>query len=276
MPTDKISISRFSLITRLTQKALRLYDEKNILVPKEKNKITGDRYYSISQIEKGLKIKSLVMIGLNLEGITRFLIAEKNNDKQVIEQILSSQLKKIRSKKQHLAEIERFLLKKKTEVIEMIHEEPTIKEIPETRVVCIREKGRFDTTIEKLINILCIMLNHPENKKNVTVTGPVMSLCYDEEYKETDADIECAIPISGQVELTQSNMKIKTYPAVRVLSYNHKGSYYQLFEKYTYLFKYAEEQRMNLTTPNREIYLNDPSKVNEDELQTEIQIPIKK
>lgn len=275
MVTDKISISRFSLMTRLTPKALRIYDEKGILVPQEKNKITGYRYYSIFQIEIGLKIKSLLMIGLNLEEIAGFLNAEKNNDTQEIEQILSVQLKKIREKQYHLAEIERFLLRKKTEVIEMIREEPTIKDIPEIRVVCIREKGRFDTTTKKLIEVLCEMLSHPENKKNVTVTGPVMSLCYDEEYKETDADIECAVPISGQVVLTHPNLKIKTYPAGKFLSYNHKGSYYQLNEKYSYLFKYAEDHNIKLISPNREIYLNDPSEVPEDELQTEIQILIK-
>lgn len=276
MATDKIPISRFSLMTRLTQKALRIYDEKNILIPEEKNKITGYRYYSISQIETGLKIKSLVMIGLSLEEIGQFLSAEQNNDNQVIERILTSRLKKIRGEQRNLAEIEGFLLRKKTEVIEMINEEQTIKNIPEIRVVCIREKGRFDTTTGKLIAVLCNMLNHPENKKNVTVTGPVMSLCYDEEYKETDADIECAIPISGQVVFTHQDLKIKTYPACKVLSYNHKGSYYQLYEKYSYLFKYAEEHNIKLTSPNREIYLNDPSKVAEDELQTEIQIPIQK
>jgi effector-binding domain-containing protein len=274
MASEMISISRFSLMTRLTQKALRIYDEKGILIPQEKNKITGYRYYSISQIETGLKIKSLVMIGLTLEEIACFLTAEENNDTKEIERILSIQLKKIRQEKQHLAGIERFLLKKKTEVIEMINEKPTIKKIPEMRVVCIREKGRFDTTTTKLISILCELLRHPENKKNVTVTGPVMSLCYDEDYKETNADIECAVPISGQVVVTHPNLKIKIYPAGKFLSYNHKGSYYQLYEKYTYLFKYAEEHNIRLTSPNRELYINDPAEVPEDELQTEILIPL--
>ncbi len=119
MATDKISISKFSFMTRLTQKALHLYDEKGILFPQEKNKITGYRYYSISHIETGLKIK--------------------------------------------------------------------------------------------------------------------------------------------------------TYPAGKFLSYNNKGSYYQLFEKYTYLFKYAEEHDMKITSPNRELYLNDPSEIKEDEIQISIQ-----
>jgi len=66
-------------------------------------------------------------------------------------------------------------------------------------------------------------------------------------------------------------LKIKTYPASKFLLYNHKGLYYQLFEKYTYLFKYAEEHDMKITSPNREIYLNNPSEVKEDEIQIPIQ-----
>jgi DNA-binding transcriptional MerR regulator len=34
---DQIPIGKFSFMTRLSQKALRLYDRKGLLVPEEKN-----------------------------------------------------------------------------------------------------------------------------------------------------------------------------------------------------------------------------------------------
>jgi len=101
-----------------------------------------------------------------------------------------------------------------------------------------------------------------------------MSLCYDEEYKENDADIECAIPISGRITINDPALEIKTYQRCTVLSYVHKGSYKQLYETYVYLYKYAEEKQLRVTVPNRELYFNDPATVSENELQTEIQIPI--
>ena len=73
-----------------------------------------------------------------------------------------------------------------------------------------------------------------------------MSLCYDEEFKEKDNDIECAIPISGQITINDPEMEIKTIPSCKVLSYVHKGSYGKLFEKYTYLFKYTAEKGLKV------------------------------
>jgi DNA-binding transcriptional MerR regulator len=53
MSSKAISIGRFSQITRLTQKALRLYDERGLLKPSIKDPVTGYRYYALSQIENG-------------------------------------------------------------------------------------------------------------------------------------------------------------------------------------------------------------------------------
>ena len=59
MPADRIAIGRFSSLTHLSQKALRLYDARDILVPMVKDRFTGYRYYSVSQIETALEIKTL-------------------------------------------------------------------------------------------------------------------------------------------------------------------------------------------------------------------------
>ncbi len=51
MTIDQIPIGRFSVITRLSQKALRYYDSKKVLVPEAKDGITGYRYYTGNQID---------------------------------------------------------------------------------------------------------------------------------------------------------------------------------------------------------------------------------
>jgi DNA-binding transcriptional MerR regulator len=49
MPTDQIPIGKFSFMTRLSQKALRLYDRKGLLVPEAKDPFTGKgSFYRIS------------------------------------------------------------------------------------------------------------------------------------------------------------------------------------------------------------------------------------
>jgi DNA-binding transcriptional MerR regulator len=69
MTVDQIPIGRFSVITRLSQKALRYYDQKEILVPGAKDIITGYRYYIGTQIQQGVKIRHLSDLGFTLEEI---------------------------------------------------------------------------------------------------------------------------------------------------------------------------------------------------------------
>ena len=52
MTVDQIPIGRFSVVTSLSLKALRYYDEKGILVPKAKDPFTGYRYYTGDQIAR--------------------------------------------------------------------------------------------------------------------------------------------------------------------------------------------------------------------------------
>ncbi len=274
MAIDKIPISKFSLMTRLTQKALRLYDQKGILVPRKKNGLTGYRYYTVSQIETGLKIKSLSLLGFSLDQIAEFLNASKEKDEEKIQMLIQKRIEEIKREKQRLAINEDFLLKDKG-VFEMTIGKPTIKEIPEMRVLSIRKVGKYDPTIGELIGKICAMISHPENEKNITITGPIMSLCYDKDYKETENDIECAIPISGQVTVVDPEMEVKIFPSCKVLSYIHKGSYQKLHEAYAFLLKYIQENNLEISGPNRELYFNDPSEVKEEDIKTEIQIPIK-
>lgn len=77
MIPEKIPIGRFSMITRLTCKALRLYDETGLLSPAVKDRFTGYQYYQVSQIERGVMIRSLVDLGFPLAQIIEVLKAKE-------------------------------------------------------------------------------------------------------------------------------------------------------------------------------------------------------
>ena len=82
------------------------------------------------------------------------------------------------------------------ELFNMSVTEPVIKEIPEMRVVSKREKRELWQTHWKANRRNLCLRWQPENQRNrVKVTGPSMFLYHDEEYKETDADIEIALSV---------------------------------------------------------------------------------
>lgn len=61
-----------------------------------------------------------------------------------------------------------------------------------------------------------------------------------------------------------------------MVSLIYTGSYEDVGVAYTKAFKYINENNFAVVDHSREIYLNDPNTVNEEELMTEIQIPVRK
>jgi effector-binding domain-containing protein len=282
MSVDQIPIGKFSFMTRLSQKALRLYDRKGLLVPEAKDPFTGYRYYTVPQLEKGMKIKTLNILGFSMEEISMLLGAESKGNYSQMETCMRKKLEETRSEIGKLQRIEGILQGACThngkieELFKMSVTEPVIKEIPEIRVVSKREKGTIAISIGKLIGEICACISSPENQRNrVKVTGPVMFLCHDEEYKETDADIEIALPFSGRIALEDPKIEIKTLQAARVVSVIYRGPYPGVEAGYNRIFSYAEENSLETFGPSRELYYNDPAEVPEEELMTEVQIQVR-
>ncbi len=282
MPVDQIPIGKFSLMTRLSQKALRLYDRKGMLVPEAKDSFTGYRYYTVTQIELGMKIKTFTFLGFSLEEISMLLDAESTGNYEFIETCFRKRLEEVRLEAGKLQRIEGILQGackhngKVTEIFKMSVTEPVIKEIPELRVLSKREKGNFVETIGKLIGEICACVSSSENQRNrVKATGPRMFLCHDEEYKETGADRELALPVSGRLSVEDPIMEIKTLPAVRAVSVIYRGPYPGVEAAYKKIFSYAEENNLETIMPSRELYFNDPAEVPEEELMTEVQVRIR-
>ncbi|OPY54984.1 MAG: zinc-responsive transcriptional regulator [Methanosaeta sp. PtaU1.Bin112] len=275
MTVDQIPITRFSIITRITPKALRYYDQLGLLVPAAKDTLTGYRYYTADQLEKGVAVKTLCSLGISLEEVACYLDAEAKGDLDALQAMREKYLYKTRSQIARLQRIEALLRQSDKELLKMALSDPVIKEVPAMRVASKREKGNYGETIGRLIGELCEMLVRPVNQKNhVKVSGPCMAIYHDEEYKENDADIEVAIPITGRIEVDEG-MEVKTLPPARVLAVVHKGSYDTLILTYREIWDYMTKNGMELAGPGRELYLSDPCKTAPEELLTEIQLQIK-
>lgn len=287
MTADKIPISWFSFITRLSPRALRYYDQKGLLVPEAKDFITGYRYYTADQLDRGVRIKTLCNLGFRLEEIASFLEAEAKGDGMAVEVLLRDQLSKTQSEIARLQRIEALLKQEGKEMIKMALIEPTIKEVPALRVLSRREKGALSATIGMTIGDLMAVIFNPVNQKNqVKITGPLMTIYHEENcikgspdevdcWSEKEVDIEVAVPVVGRLEIVDPKMELKRLDETKVLSVVHKGSYETLYLTYRDIFKHMMKSGMETAGPIRELYLNDPTKISAEELMTEIQVPIR-
>jgi effector-binding domain-containing protein len=277
MAFDRIPIGKFSLITRLSQKALRLYDDRGLLVPEVKDLCTGYRYYTGAQIPRGVSIKTLCGIGFTLCEIDVILKAKAEHDAATITELFGKRRQDIRSEVQRLQQIEAILANEAAslESIYMSLNEPLIKDVPSQRIVGKKGTGPYSETISRLMPDLCGQLFSEENQKNgLTVTGPFITLYHDCEYREKDATMECVAPITGRIVLSDPEMEVRTLTGGKVLSLIHKGSYSKLHESWSRIGAYAEEREFIPNGLHREVYLNDPNSVSEEDLLTELQIPV--
>ncbi|WP_135612101.1 GyrI-like domain-containing protein [Methanococcoides sp. AM1] len=278
MKFDRIPIGKFSLMTHLTQKALRLYDQKGLLVPEAKDAFSGYRCYTSHQIERGVKIRMLSWMGFGLDEISSLLDAEILRDNEFIGEMMQKRYTETQLEIRRLQKIQNLLLNQTDtlELISMSVSEPTTKEIPKMRVLSMRETGSYEVTIGKLVGeLLGFVGNSSRAGKNIKLTGPVMFLCHDKEYRENDADIEVSLPISGNIGLETPSIVLTTLPAIKAVSVIHKGPYQEVDVAYSRIFEYMAENGMEQAGSSRSLYLNDPNEVPEEDLLTEVQVPIK-
>lgn len=70
---ERLSIGQLSALTGLSPKALRLYHEQGLLEPASVDDVTGDRWYSPSQVAQGARIGLLRRAGVSLADIAAYL-----------------------------------------------------------------------------------------------------------------------------------------------------------------------------------------------------------
>lgn len=274
-PQDQIPIGMFSMVTRLTPRALRLYDEKGILKPERKEPFTGYRYYSYPQIDRAIMIRNLASLGFGLQEISSIMGSMDSGNTSDVEDLFRSRVKEIEKEIDRLEGIRSMLTQKDLrDVVRMNDFQPQVKEVPSLRVLSLREKGTYHETIPILVTDIFNEVARDENRKaRVSMVGPAMFICHDKEYRDEDADIEIAVPITGNITVSD-RYEVRKLPAAKVASLLHQGPYEEVGPAYQKLMSFIFSKGYKMAGPSRELYLNDPALVPDSELITEIQIPI--
>jgi DNA-binding transcriptional MerR regulator len=92
MKHDLISIGQFSILCKISVKALRYYDEQGLLKPAHTDSRSSYRYYSSAQLPEANLIRLLRSLEVGLEDVRSFL---KNPDKSQRRSLLESQRQKL-------------------------------------------------------------------------------------------------------------------------------------------------------------------------------------
>lgn len=153
----------------------------------------------------------------------------------------------------------------------MVRLEVEIKDIRPMKVACIDGKGPYDKMgplFEELYGWI--------RDKNVRTTGiPGIALEPDDpsEVGPENCHYTVCIPIHGD-HRGSGGVRIETLPAIKAACTLHKGSYSGLPGKWQEIMRWIGENHYAVAGTPREVYLNDCWGTPENELLTEIQVPI--
>lgn len=263
-------IGEFSIIARLSIKTLRHYHDEGILVPDYVDEESGYRYYRESSVERARVIGVLRGLEFSISEI-REMLTNYSEDEEVVvflERQRGGLMEKARQYRDMGREIEAMIESIRRN--EMKHEQ--VNDILEKRLDDMifaghRFKGKY-AGVGKAFGIV-------GRRAGRHIAGSAMSLYYDGEFRETDADIEAGFPVSKTV--AGEGISCRVLPGCRAVTLVHRGPYENLGEGYAKIFAYLEEKKLRAVLPTREVYIKGPGMIfrgNPQKYVTEIQVPV--
>jgi len=264
----KLSIGEFSTITSLTIKSLRLYHEKEILIPSEVDEFTQYRYYDEKNYETALSIKILRDYDFSLAEIKEIL-DEYGNETDLLVR-LKSKFSEIQEKIKEYQNISNSLestiqIEKENKMRTEENFEIEEKEVDTILIAGYRMKGKY-SDIGEGFSIL-------GKKLGRHINGKALGLYYDNEYKEKDAEFEACFPIRKGKD--EEGISVRELKGGKCISLIHNGPYEKLSESYNRLFTNVNERGLKKILPTREVYIKGPGMIfkgNPRNYLTDIQI----
>lgn len=265
-------IGAFSKLCKVTVKALRYYDELDILKPELINPETGYRMYSTLQLAKVSEIVRLKEMGFSLDEI-RFILKNplppekltgllEAKKRDIADEISREEMKILRIK-EYIRNIKE----------EKFMSECLIKELPEVIVASMRKViKKYDDLFEIVPPMGKIMGEHGAVCREPAYC---FNIYHDEEYKEENIDVEVCEAVTKKLE-SKDGITYKKIDGVKTAAcIYHKGPYSLLGNSYSVLLKWIDESGYKIIGQPRESFIDGCwNKESDADWLTEIQIPV--
>ena len=266
-PDMLYKIGMFACMNHVTIKALRYYDDENLLTPKVIDTETNYRYYTLSQMGDLHQILALKEMGLRIDEIKAVISGE--NEKSFLKQKKTQLMKQIADLTVLLAKVEQALEAPRKDCTSHV----LIKSLPEVTVASMT--CRIDS-YHDLFKVVPEMGLEMERLGCECALPEYCFVCYPEaEQKEEHVQIEICESVTELKEDTDK-IKFKVVPAIQSAAcVFHKGSYQTLSLSYASVLQYIEDNGLLINGSFRENHIDGVwNKDSEEEWLTEIQIPV--
>lgn len=195
---ELLSIGAFASLTRLSLKALRLYDQLNLLQPRWVDPQTGYRYYGEDQLKSARMIRNMREMDMPLATIRQVLAALADSPTQA--EALASEYAEMREQQaeQIRAQVTQFIRQIRQEQNPMSFE-VNIKSIPTQQVLSMThhvKASKLDETILKSLEAFRSLL---AEQKLEAASAP-FGIFHGAINEQEDGPLEICMPVNGIVK----------------------------------------------------------------------------
>lgn len=274
-------IGDFSKLGQVSTRMLRHYDQMGLLRPSQTDEWTGYRYYTIDQLARLHRIIALKELGFSLEQVANLLTRGDALPVQELRGML-----KLRQ-----AEISRELQEKQTQLIEVEtrlqqleqegHPSPyeiVVKSLETQTLASIRQVVPHIAEMPYYCQALYTQLYATLKRHKITPLEPEVTLYHNDEYQETELDVEVALPVASTTLAIPDELVVRELPGAELAAaLIYEGPLRQMEPAILALLAYIGTHRHMVIGPLRELHLSGPVHVNGQPVPSaivELQVPI--
>jgi DNA-binding transcriptional MerR regulator len=197
-PEDLLSIGAFANLTRLSIKALRLYDQLGLLQPQWVDPQSGYRFYGVDQLASARMIRNMREMDMPLATIRQVLGAWAASPTQA--EALAQAYAKLREQEaeQIRIQVQQFIQQIRQEQNPMSLE-VSIKSIAPQQVLSATyhiKINKLDETIRKSRDTMVAILK----EQNVDASDSPFGIFHGAINEQEDGPLEICLPVNGQVK----------------------------------------------------------------------------
>ena len=257
-PKDLLSIGAFAELTRLSLKALRLYDQLDILRPRHVDPQTGYRYYEPDQLPSARMIRNMRDMDMPLAIIRRVLAVMPVSQAQA-ELLLRQYLEMRESQLEQIRSLARqFSGQLKPEANKM-NLEVEVKDIPTQQIISITRHHTVDGLGKQQEQDIGALFALAGEQGAQTASAP-FGIYHGPVSETEDGPVETCLAVEGRVE-GKDSIEVKQLEggkAVCVVLTGELCHYPELLGAYDAAADWIQKNGFETTQPPREIWYTGP------------------
>ena len=240
-----LSISQFGRLSQLSRKALRLYDERGLLVPARIDPDSGYRYYCRSQVTTGRRIRLLRAMGMPLDRVGEVLEAWPQ-DGPAAGRLIRSQVSLAEKQLEANKLLARILLDELTNDKEQTMQFDIMKEGMDAQTVAAIRRHITVPAYHQWIQPALRQLRGHIEAAGAKPAGDPVALYYGPVNEEDDGPVEICVPFEGTVP-PAGEIKVRELPAhkaIQLKTFGEYNEYPKLLEMWDAVGRYVHDNAL--------------------------------